>query len=183
MVQGLGTLNSEYQYTRIEFKGKFDMPFSKLGTTTILLLGGLMTNDAPLIEYFNGYGSLAGNFSLSAPYSFSTMQLNEFAATSFAALHLRHDFNQWMFPENYKTKPAIVFAQNIGYGRLDEKYKDQFHFKDYSKGFYESGIEVNNLLRVGYISWGAGIYYRYGPYRLNAVHENFAYKFGFLIKM
>ena len=183
MIQGLATLNSQYQYTKIEFKGKFDLPFSKLGTTTILLRGGLMTNDAPVIEYFNGYGSFAGNFSLAAPWSFATMQLNEFASTRFAAVHFRQDFSTWMFPENYKTKPAVIFAQNIGFGRLDNKYKNQFHFKDYSKGFYETGIELNNLLRVGYISWGAGIYYRYGPYRLNSIHENFAYKFGFLIKL
>ena len=183
MIQGLAAFDNQYQYTKIEFKGKFDLPFSKIGTTTIMLRGGLMTKDAPLIEYFNGYGSFAGNFSLAAPNSFATMQLNEFAATRFAAVHLRHDFSPWLFPENYKSKPAIIFAQNIGFGTLGEKYKDQFHFKDYSKGYYESGIEMNNLLRVGYISWGAGIYYRYGPYRLTSIHENFAYKFGFLIKI
>jgi len=181
MIQGLAAFDNQYQYSKIEFKGKFDLPFSKIGTTTILLRGGLMTNDAPLIEYFNGYGSFAGNFSLSAPYSFATMQLNEYASTRFAAVHLRHNFSKWMFPENFKTRPSVIFAQNIGVGVLDEKYKDLFNFKDYRKGFYESGIEINNLLRVGYISWGAGIYYRYGPYRFNSIHDNFAYKFGFLI--
>ena len=183
IIQGIAAFDNSFQYTKIEFKGKFDLPFSRMGTSTILFRAGLMTNDAPLIEYFNGYGSFAGNFSLSAPYSFATMQLNEFATTSFVAAYLRHDFSRWMFPENYKTKPALIFAQNIGFGTLDERYKDQFHFKDYRNGYYESGIEINNLLRVGYISWGAGIYYRYGPYRLNAVHDNFAYKFGFLIKL
>ena len=183
MIQGLTILNNQFQYTKIEFKGKFDFPLSNLGTTTILLRGGLMTNDAPMIEHFNGYGSYVGNFSLAAPWSFATMQLNEFASTRFAAVHVRHDFSAWMFPENNKTKPALIFAQNIGFGWLDDKYKNQFHFRDYCKGFYESGIELNNLLRIGAISWGAGIYYRYGPYRLNPIHENFAYKFGFMIKI
>ena len=183
MIQGIAAYNNQNTYTKIEFKGKFYLPFSKMGNTTIMLRAGLMTSDAPIIEYFNGYASFAGNFSLAAHYSFATMQLNEFAATRFAAVHLRHDFSHWMFPENFEKRPVMVFAQNIGFGQLDEKYKTLFRFKDYDKGYYESGIEINNLLRVGVIAWGAGIYYRYGPYRLNSTHENFAYKFGFLIKM
>jgi hypothetical protein len=183
IIQGIAAFNNQNEYTKMEFKGKFDLPFNRMGSTTVMLRGGLMTSDAPIIEYFNGYGSFAGNFSLAAPWSFATMQLNEFAATRFAAVHLRHDFSHLMFPENFGKRPAIIFAQNIGFGQLEEKLRNQFNFQDYRKGFYESGIELNNLLRVGVISWGAGIYYRYGPSRYNSSHENFAYKFGFLIKL
>ena len=183
IIQGIAAFNNQSEYTKMEFKGKFGLPFAGMGSTTVMLRGGLMTSDAPIIEYFNGYGSFAGNFSLAAPWSFATMQLNEFAATRFAAVHLRHDFSHLMFPANSEKRPAIIFAQNIGFGQLDEKLRNQFNFQDYRKGFYESGIELNNLLRVGVISWGAGIYYRYGHYRYNSSHENFAYKFGFLIKL
>lgn len=183
LIQGLTILSGDYPYTKSEFKGRFDLPFSKMGTTTVMVRGGLMTPNSPIIEYFNGYGSSPGSFSITAPYSFATMQPNEFAATRFAAIHLRHDFGKWMFPENLKSRPAIVLAQNMGVGQLGDKYKELFQFQDYRKGFYESGIEINNLVRIGYLSWGVGLYYRYGPYRFGPVHENFAYKIGFSFRL
>jgi hypothetical protein len=181
--QGLTTLGGEYQYTKLEFKGKFDLPFSGLGTSSFVLRGGMMSENVPIIELFNSYGSYAGSFSLDAPYSFATMQLNEFASAAYAVMHFRHDFSKWLYPVKYKTRPAFIFAQNIGFGELDDKYLTKFNLKDYRKGFYESGFEVNNLLRMNYLSWGVGIYYRYGPYQFSSMHENFAYKFGFIFKL
>jgi len=183
IIQGLTILSGEYHYTKIEFKGKFNLPFSQLGTTTVVFRGGVMSQNAPIIELFNGYGSFASTFSLAAPYSFATMQLNEFSAANYTALHLRHDFSTLIFHEKYKTRPAFIFAQNVGFGHLNDHDKVQFNLQDYRKGFYESGIEINNLLRMAYLSWGAGIYYRYGPYQFSSIHENFAYKFGFFFKL
>jgi hypothetical protein len=182
-VQGLTVLGGEYHYTKTEFKGKFNLPFSSLGTSTIVLRGGIMSQIAPVVEYFNSYGSFAGTFSLAAPFSFATMQLNEFSAANYAAIHFRHDFSTCFFPETSLKQPAFIFAQNIGFGRLDDQYLTQYNLKDYRKGFYETGFEVNNLLRMNYLSWGVGIYYRYGPYQLSSMHDNFAYKFGFFFKL
>lgn len=183
IIQGLTILGGEYHYTKIEFKGKFNLPFSQIGTTTIVLRGGTMSQTAPIIELSNGYGSFAGAFSLAAPYSFATMQLNEFSAANYSALHLRHDFSPWLFSGKVKTSPALVFAQNIGFGHLNDQDKLQFNLNDYRKGFFESGLEVNNILRMNFLSWGVGIYYRYGPYQFSSLHENFAYKFGFFFKL
>lgn len=183
IIQGVTILSGEYRYTKLELKGKFDFPFSGIGTTTLMVRGGTMTQNAPIIELFNGYGSFAGTFSLEAPYSFATMQLNEFAAANYSAIHLRHNFSTWLFPDKFKTRPAFIFAQNIGIGQLNNQYLVQYNLLDYRKGFYESGFEINNLLRMNYLSWGVGIYYRYGPYQFSSIHENFAYKFGFFFKL
>lgn len=183
IIQGLTILSGEYHYTKVEFKGKFNLPFSRLGTTTIVFRGGAMSQNAPVIELFNGYGSFAGTFSLAAPYSFGTMQLNEFSAADYLSIHLRHDFSPWLFRENFKTRPAFIFAQNIGIGRLNDQYLTQLNLRDYRKGFYESGFEVNNLLRIDYLSFGVGIYYRYGPYQFSSPGDNFAYKFGFCFNL
>lgn len=183
IIQGLKVLRGDYQYSKIEIKGKFNLPVEEFGTSTIVFRGGIMTQDAPVIEYFNSYGSFAGTFSLAAPFSFGTMQLNEFSAGKYAAVHFRHDFSTWMFPKTFQKQPAIIFAQNIGFGQLNDQYQKKFNLQDYRKGFYESGFEVNNLLRMNYLSWGAGIYYRYGPYQFSSIHENFAYKFGFFFKL
>jgi len=181
--QGLTTLGGEYQFTKLELKGKFDLPFSGLGTSSFVLRGGVMSENAPIIELFNSYGSYTSSFALDAPYSFATMQLNEFASAAYAVMHFRHDFSKWFYPVKYKTRPAFIFAQNMGFGELDDKYLLKYNLKDYRKGFYESGFEINNLLRMNYLSWGVGIYYRYGPYQHSSANKNFAYKFGFIFKL
>ena len=183
VIQGLSMFGGEYRNPKIELKGKFDLPPIAIGTTTLMVQTGLMSSKSPVFELFNGNGSFAGTFTLAAPYSFGTMQLNEFAATSYAAIHLRHNFSTWLFPEKFKTRPALIFAQNIGFGILNPQHITQFNMKDYHKGFYESGLEVNNLLRIGYLSFGAGAYYRYGPYQFSAMPQNFAYKFGAYLKL
>ncbi len=183
IIQGLSIFDGDYRYTKLEVKGKFDLPFSRFGTSTILLRGGTMSQNGPVIELFNSHGSFAGTFSLAAPYSFATMQLNEFSAANYTALHFRHDFSTWLFPETFQKQPAFIFAQNIGFGRLNNQQLTQFNLPDYRKGFYESGFEVNNLLRMNFLSWGVGIYYRYGPYQFSSTSDNFAYKFGFFFKL
>lgn len=183
IIQGLSVLGGENQYTKLEIKGKSDLPFSMIGTTSIMVRGGTMTQKSPIIELFNGNGSYAGTYSLAASYTFATMQLNEFAAANFAALHVRHNFSPWLFSAKIKTRPSFIFAQNIGFGRLNDQYLALLDLKDYRKGFYESGFEINNILRMGYLSWGVGVYYRYGPYHFSTIHDNFAYKFGFCFNL
>ena len=183
VIHGFKEFYGDYNYTKTEFKAKFYILFSNIGKTTIMVQGGIMSQNSPIMELFNGYGGFSGTFSLNAPYSFATMRFNEFASSNFAAVHIRHNFSQWLFPEKFKTRPALIFAQNMGIGELDTYYLKKYDLKDYRKGYFESGFEVNNLLRFGYLSWGVGIYYRYGPYQFSSPHENFGYKFGFYIKL
>ena len=183
VIHGFRALYGDYKYTKIELKGKFSLPDSKFGKTTIMVRGGVMSQVSPIMELFNGYGSFAGTFTLNAPFSFATMRLNEFAAANFTAVHFRHDFSSWLFPEKIKNIPGIIIAQNMGIGQLNNEYLIKYNLSDYRKGFFESGVELNNLFRMGYLSWGVGVYYRYGPYQFNSVHDNFAYKFGFILKL
>ena len=183
VIQGFKALYGDYHYTKVELKGKFHLPYSKFGATTIMVRGGVMSQDSPIMELFNGSGGYVGTFTLNAPFAFATMRFNEFASATYSAVHIRHDFSEWMFPENYKIRPALIFAQNIGIGESSNESLAKYNLKDYRKGYFESGVEVNNLLRFGYVSWGLGMYYRYGPYQFSAAHNNFAYKFGFYIKI
>ena len=183
IIRGYKVLYGDYAYTKLELKGKFFLPFTKYGKTTIMVRGGVMSQNSPIMELFNGYGSYAGNFTLIAPYSFATMRFNEFATANFTTVHIRQDFSRWLFPDKFKTRPSFILAQNMGIGQLNDTYLNQYNLSDYRKGYFESGFEVNNLLKFGYLSWGVGIYYRYGPYQLPHIHDNFGYKFGFYIKL
>ena len=71
----------------------------------------------------------------------------------------------------------------MGIGELDQENLIRYNLKDFRKGYYESGLEVNNILKFGSVSWGLGIYFRYGPCQLPQINDNFAYKFGFYISI
>ena len=183
LTRGLDIFDGEYSYTKMEFKGRFNFGITPASNTKVILRAGYITNQTPVTELFNGYGSYVNTFSFVAPYSFSTMRQNEFAATEFSAIHIRHEVGGKLFTAHRKFRPTMVLAQNIGIGRLDAATSTKFGMNDFRKGYYESGLEINNLLRMDFLTWGVGVYYRYGPYRLHVGSDNFAYKFGFYFKL
>ena len=73
-------------------------------------------------------------------------------------------------------------VQNIGWGSLSNpEYHQQIDIKTKEKGLYEAGLQIDNLVRmnylnVGYLGFGIGGYYRYGPYAVDKATDNMAFK-------
>ena len=44
------------------------------------------------------------------------------------------------------------------------------------KGYFESGLLINNIFRVQIFRYGIGVLYRYGPYTYTKTIDNFAFK-------
>jgi hypothetical protein len=176
-IQGLKLFKSAYQYTKLEAKGKFHLRLSAMGTTSVMVRAGKIFNTAPSTEWFNGYGSYSGGFTILAPFTFATMRLNEFSVDQFSSLHMRHSFGTGFIPANYWIRPELVLVQNMGYGSLRQKLTDTTGATDFSKGFFESGAELNRIIGSGFSGLGFGIYYRYGSYKFPDDKLNFAYKF------
>ena len=183
IIQGLKALDSEYQFTKVEAKGKFRIRLTATGSTSLMLRGGKIFHTAPSTEWFNGYGSYSGGFTILANYTFATMRLNEFSADQFASLHLRHSFGTGFIPGWYFIRPEPVLVENLGFGSLQQRYTDATGASDFRKGFFESGIELNRIFSTNFVGLGFGTYYRYGPYRFATDKLNFAYKFTLNFKM
>ncbi len=47
---------------------------------------------------------------------------------------------------------------------------------DLRKGYYESGLIIDNILNAGFTKLGFGMFYRYGPYSYDKTWDNFAFK-------
>jgi hypothetical protein len=176
VIQGLKLFNGEYQFTKIDSKAKFRLSLSALGTTTFMIRGGKIFNTAPITDWFHGYGSNSGRFTLLPHYAFATMVLNEFSADQYASLHVRHNFGTGFIPSWYFIRPELVLVQNIGVGSLKQEYSALSGATDFRKGFFESGIELNKILNSNITGIGFATYYRYGPYKLVNNSQNFAYK-------
>lgn len=164
-----GILDCPYNYDKIQAQLTYSWLTRYIGKTTVVIQAGYVFGDAPIFENFNIYASNHG-FALYAPESFATMQINEFICDKFVLLFFTHNFGKL-----FKTKrfnPEFIIATNVGWGN-----------PSMSDGFYESGIVIDNILKISTTQLGFGTYYRYGPYSYDKIGDNFAFKLKLGIKL
>ncbi|MCX6257909.1 MAG: DUF5686 family protein [Bacteroidia bacterium] len=181
------------QYFKFESKITKALINKNIGKTYIAITGGInviLSNEEsekllPVQKLYNGNGSYYKEYPLWSDNSFNTMGIDEFYADRFASLYFRQDFGSLLFRTKHFA-PELNLITNIGIGKLSKDYSfyspDNLnilqHLKSYEKGYYESGVVVNNILRLsGMVACGIGVFYRYGPYAYQRISENFAYKF------
>ncbi|MFU8842252.1 MAG: DUF5686 family protein [Bacteroidales bacterium] len=170
-----GFLDGDFDYNRYDLKIEKSFRSKYLGTTILKFNAGYIDADLPHTNLFNGNGSYR-SFTLFAPGSFATMRMNEFLMNRYGALYFTHDFGKLLMKGGL-IKPEFAIATNIGFGRLD--YTESHHNIDYKtmeKGYYESGLLINNLLNLRLYSIGLGAFYRYGPYALDTFIGDAAFK-------
>jgi hypothetical protein len=181
--QGVNLLNGEFRYTKMEGRIEYDFLTRNFGTTKINLVGGIVDGEVPVFKLYNGHGSYEGRFTFQVDNSFATMRMNEFYADRFFSVYFKQNFGSLLLRTEF-FKPRISFVSNAGWGTLDNKMAHRnINLESFSKGFYESGILFENLFSANFFSYGAGIYYRYGPYGFNKPANNLAYKFCFRFKL
>jgi hypothetical protein len=72
-------------------------------------------------------------------------------------------------------------VQNSGWGTLKNASYQGIDFKEKNKGYFESGLIINNILKLKYVNafyigFGMGTFYRYGYYSFSKPEDNFAFK-------
>ncbi len=174
-------LTGQFDFHKIEFATAASFPTKYFGQTTLFLESGFVSGTLPYSKLFNGNGS----FSRDEPFliwnTFQTMRLYEFINDKYINLFIYQDFGNLIF--NFKKwKPRFLLVQGIGWGDLSnpENHRE-LEFQTLQNGYYESGLIIQQLLRfkifnIGYIGFGAGGFYRYGPYHLPELLDNFALK-------
>ena len=173
-----GVLDGQFEYNRVDFKVDKSFKSNYYGETSISILAGIIDNDIPASKLYNGNGSYYP-YNLFAPNSFTTMRMNEFMADQYFATYLTHDFNDLLWKiEKGIFQPKFAIHTNLGFGKLHHpEFHNNISTNDMSLGFYESGITINNMLKIGLLRLGVGAFYRYGPYSLKSVEDNIAVKF------
>jgi hypothetical protein len=173
---GLPVLGGEWEYTKAEAKISKTFITRSLGDTKLALVGGWADRSLPYPLLYAGAGSY-GVFTIETENSFATMRVNEFVSDRFASIHFQQDFGKLLF-KGEKFQPGILIAASAGYGslRMDPRHVN-LKQNTMEKGYYESGILFNNLLRQWFLGYGLGVFYRMGPYTLPKTIDNFAFKF------
>ena len=175
-------LGGEFEYDRFKFEASKYFYTHYLGVAKVVLQAGYATESCPVMETFNILGTYE-RLGIYSPGSFSTMRLDEFFCDRFVALYLSHNFNGMLWKTNSQWfKPELSIITNIGWGDMKraEAFPDK-NFKTMEKGYFESGFVIDGLLATPFTKIGAGVFYRYGPYSLPNVWDNFAWKWSAII--
>lgn len=181
-----GVFGSPYNFDKIEFQFQGKKEFKYLGETSITAQAGYIHGVAPITELFNIEGSGADRFDVYSPESFNTMRPDEFFCDRFAALYFSHNFKNLLF-DFKKFHPEIIVVTNIAWGDLEMQRRNDvvtqrlgnmetWGLSDLKKGYYESGLIVDNIIRILYMKLGFGTFYRYGPYSYDDTWDNFVFK-------
>ena len=174
-----------------------DLGFTKLGAklfyridrlnksaTEILVEGNIGFGDIPLTHLFHAYPNaptketILQRFSVAGVNSFETMFFGEFFSDRLFTTQLKHRLAPFNISKRFK--PEMVFITRFAIGNISnpEDHLD-VSFGSLSKGYTESGFEINKLL----FGFGTSLTYRYGAYHLPSWEDNIAFKFTFNLKL
>lgn len=171
-----GIFDADYDYYRFQLNVSQDFRIRGLGEINLLSQSGMSLGNVPLTlsQTLPGTGR---NWTLSVPNTFQTMTPAEFFSDHYTSLFFQFRF----LPIKIKTKwtePVFVLHSAAGVGEMRNitDHRD-YEFETPEKGYYESGLTIDNLLKSRLVGIGVGAFYRYGPYGFNQVKDNIFYKF------
>ncbi len=175
-------LNADFDYDKFDFSFSKKFTVRNLGITSVQADFGYVSNSLPLTALYGLKGIYDKDVRVASSNSFETMAPNEFFADRQMSIFFRHNFGSLLFKKP-NFKPELLLVSSFGLGSLKDRDRHQnFDFKVPKKGFFESGIQLNNLYRFKYvyegmyIGVGAGTYYRYGVYANPEFKDNIAVK-------
>jgi subtilisin-like proprotein convertase family protein len=168
-----------FDYIRLDVSVKHQIKHRTIGKTDLHLLGGSVQGIIPFGRLYNGRGADGTSFYVKG--YFQTMGLYEFTTNQYASLFLNHNFGNVLVNKSF-SKPELLLFHSMGIGTLQNATAHQkIILQSMDKGYVESGLGLNNLLRIkyfniAYLGVGASVFYRYGAYQLPNFSDNFAYR-------
>ncbi len=175
-----GFLDGGFEYNKFDLKIKKSFFIKYLGVSKFDIRAGMVDRPIPNSNLYNGRGAYR-MFTIFAANSFATQRMNEFLSDRYIYLFYTHQFGKLLW-RGKNFSPEFAIATNVGFGWLENPgYHQNITFNIMDKGYFESGIQINNLLNMsGFYTLGVAIYYRHGYYHLPKTADNFAYKFTML---
>jgi hypothetical protein len=177
-------LNNDFSFTKIDFKAEYQIKYLDGQRTFLLFEAGRAFGDLPLPQLYStspnslNKETVFQRITFAGKNSFETMYFNEFFSSEFMSFQFKHGFNRISLFK--KVKPAIDFVTRMAWGSMkNQENHIGIDFKTLNKGYFESGIELNQI----YNGLGIGGYYRYGPNHLSKFEDNLAIKLTFILDL
>ncbi|GLU56385.1 DUF5686 and carboxypeptidase-like regulatory domain-containing protein [Dyadobacter frigoris] len=183
IARGIKSFNAMFDYIKINvgFESRFQTKL--LGETSYQLAAGYIAGKAPYSYLYNGESAGGVRKWGYINNSFNTMNLYEFVSDKYFSAFIRQNLGQRFFRSPFKiSSPEISFSQGVYFGFLS--HQNQFSQPEYKvakKGYLESGMITDKLLRlrylkIVYIDFGIGLFLRYGSYSKDELSENLSFR-------
>ncbi len=176
--------DNDFNFGKIDFKTEYEKKYLNGQKTSLLLEAGYAFGDVPLTHLYNTSPNnitketILQRITFAGKNSFETMFFNEFFSNEFIYFQFKHGFNRVTLFK--KVKPSLVLVSRMAWGNL--QHPDQHigpDFKTLNKGFFESGIELNQIFN----GLGLTAFYRYGPNQLLKFEDNIAIKLSYVLNL
>ncbi len=169
-------LNGGYSYLKYDLKINKTFRIAQLGYSSVEVLAGYVNGNVPYTLLYNARATYQP-YTVGVDNTFETMRIDEFASSRYVNLFYSHSFRPFRF-HNKKFRPRLKILSSVARGTMDYP-ESQYNipFKTLDKGYYESGLELNHLIKLSFLSAGIGAFYRYGPYSLSTPIDNAAFIF------
>lgn len=165
-------LDGTFRFDRLDMRLKWSFKIRMLGTTTVWVTGSMVDGRVPVSDLIAGRGSAGGGFSLWSPVSFSTMKPSEFVSDREGSVFFTHSFGKLLFRSGkFEPEPALLF--NAGFGSLKHPGDHRnIRLSTMEKGYYETGIAINNIITTPFSGMGVAVLQRLGPYSHPEARKN-----------
>lgn len=171
-----GLWDGEWDTWRVDLTVEKTFRLRLLGSLSLRLLGGFADAQAPMPFLYNLRGTYSTRWPIASSNVFETMRPDEFLADRYVGLHVRHSFGTLLVrTKHFRPQPAVVASAAVGDLAHPENHRG-LSFTPLHKGYLEGGLQIDNLLRFGFTSFGVGAFYRLGPYALPRAADNLAVK-------
>lgn len=160
-----GLLGGKYEFMRLEAMASYSHLIRNIGTMNFHVKTGQQSGSKALPFLYHLRGTNI-DWELYDPEGFQTMGINEFFTDRYLNFIVRHDFGKLLLKSKYFSPSlSIVNAASV----FDRR-------ATWSTPFLESGLLVNDVVKVSFLGLGIGGFYRYGYHTLPTVKENLTLK-------
>lgn len=172
---------SEFDYLRFNIEVQQDIAIRGIGIFNWTLSGSQTVGDVPLylMQVGNGTGR---SWNLSVMNTFETMRPSEFYNARQVSLFTRLTLNSIKTKAKW-NEPQFAIHNAFGYGDMNQKENHSISFRSSDKGFFETGLILNNVLIMNSYGIGIGAFYRYGSYAETDWKKNIVPKISFSIAL
>ncbi len=171
-----GLYDGEWETWRVNAMVEKTFKLRLVGDLSVQLLGGMADTEAPMPFLYNLRGTGGKLFQISADNTFQTMRPNEFLADRYVSAHVRHSFGTLLLKgKHFRPKPSIFASAAFGEMQSPENHRG-LEFSAMEKGYFETGLRIDDLYKANFIGLGVGAFYRIGPYAFAEAWDNVALK-------
>ncbi|MCK5104515.1 MAG: hypothetical protein KAR17_16940, partial [Cyclobacteriaceae bacterium] len=162
-------LSGDYDYWKLNGRLISNIRLNRQADLNIVLDGGVMTKDQPYPIMYGGPGTEFKLTGIIINNAFQTMKLYGFFTDRYAHSFINYNLGNVILKKS-KFKPELALALNLGWGKIAGKKEihEDIEVRDYPEGYFETGIMLNNLLRLKiykyfYGGLGVGAFVGFGP--------------------